>query len=104
MATAVSTQEWLDTVDRAKEMALSQGINTSYSNDSLNFASSNLSSHANTLDRSMDIEGNPNYPESGTSTLRNTLVKNPNHTDAESLKARKRFSKRQSKSGLAAAF
>lgn len=103
MATAVSTQEWLDTIDRAKEVAISQSSNNSYSNDSLNYSPSAFSSHANTLDRSMDIEGNPN-PGSQANTTRNTLVKNPSSNDAESIKARKRFSKRQSKSGLAAVF
>lgn len=98
--TSLSTQEWLDTIERAKELAISQSANNSYSGgESFDVTSSAFQSHANTMDRSMDIEGNPN---SGTNTLRNTLMKQ--NSDAESIKARKRFSKRQSKSGLAAVF
>ena len=99
-ATAVSAQEWLDTIDRAKEIAIAQSANNSYSaGESFNINSPAFESQANTMDRSMDIEGNPN---SATNTLRNTLMKH--NSDAESIKTRKRFSKRQSKSGLAAVF
>ncbi|GAQ36658.1 pkb-activating kinase-like protein [Aspergillus tubingensis] len=96
-ATAVSAQEWLDSLDRAREMALSQQGNGSYSDDAFRDLSSGLSSHANTLDRSSEIQ-NESAPAG-----RATLVKHQN-TDTESVKGKKRFSRRHSKNGLAAVF
>lgn len=95
--TALSAQEWLDTLDRAREMALSHHNNGHYSGDeAFRDLSSGMSSHANTLDRSSDIhEG----PPAG----RATLIKHQ-ATDSESVKGRKRFSRRHSKNGLAAVF
>ena len=103
MATAKSTQEWLEELDRAKEFALSQKMNSSYNDadDSLNMSSSALSSHANTLDRSSDFDTSP---AESTSHYRSTLHKQHSGNDADSIKGRKRFSKRQSKSGLTAVF
>jgi 3-phosphoinositide dependent protein kinase-1 len=96
-ATALSVQEWVDTLDRAKEMALAQQSNGSYSDEAFRDLSSGLSSHANTLDRSSELQS-----ESGPSS-RATLVKHqPN--DSDSVKGRKRFSRRHSKNGLAAVF
>ena len=100
LATATSTQDWLETIDRAKEMAVMQSVNNSYSgDDSFNIASSALSSHANTMDRKADLS-----PESIPHSGRATLQKHHSGGDSESIKGRKRFSKRQSKSGLAAVF
>ncbi|GKZ20385.1 pkb-activating kinase-like protein [Aspergillus brasiliensis] len=96
-ATALSAQEWLDSLDRAREMALSQQGNGSYSDDAFRDLSSGLSSHANTLDRSSEIQ-NESAPAG-----RATLVKHQN-TDTESVKGKKRFSRRHSKNGLAAVF
>ncbi|PYH93638.1 serine/threonine protein kinase [Aspergillus ellipticus CBS 707.79] len=96
-ATALSAQEWLDSLDRAREMALSQQGNGSYSDDAFRDLSSGLSSHANTLDRSSEIQ-HESAPQG-----RATLVKHQN-TDSESVKGRKRFSRRHSKNGLAAVF
>ena len=99
-ATASSTQEWLETLDRAKDIAVAQSVNNSYSeSDAFNVSSSALSSHANTLDRSSEF--GQDGPSSG---HRATLTKHHSGADAESIKGRKRFSKRQSKSGLAAVF
>lgn len=98
--TALSTQEWLEALDRAKEIAASQSLNTSYSGeDAFNVSSSALSSHANTLDRSSEFP--QDLPSSG---HRTTLTKHHSSADSDSIKGRKRFSKRQSKSGLAAVF
>jgi len=103
MATAVSAQEWLDALVRAREMATSQqSSNHNYStDDSLNLSSSALSSHANTIDQSTDLS--PHSVGLG-GAGRAMLHKQHSGGDSESLKGRKRFSKRQSKSGLTAVF
>jgi 3-phosphoinositide dependent protein kinase-1 len=101
MATAIAAQEWLDMLSRAREFAMQQN-NNSYSNDdSLNLSSSGLSSHASTIDQSTDLS-----PHAATQThsSRGILHKQHSGGDADSLKGRKRFSKRQSKSGLTAVF
>jgi 3-phosphoinositide dependent protein kinase-1 len=98
----LSTQEWVDTIERAREITLSQSANNSYSgDDAFKDLSSGMSSHANTLDRSTEFnsEGHGNNGREG----RKTLMKH-HDADSDSLKGRKRFSKRQSKSGLAAVF
>ncbi|KAL6246662.1 serine/threonine protein kinase [Rhinocladiella similis] len=103
MATAISAQEWLDALARAREIAISlQNSNNTYSNDdTLNLSSSGLSSHASTMDRTSDLSPpSVNHGHSG----RMMLHKQHSGGDAESLKGRKRFSKRQSKSGLTAVF
>ncbi|KAJ5648189.1 Serine/threonine-protein kinase PKH2 [Penicillium lividum] len=98
-STAVSAQEWLDALDRAREMALTQQSSGSYSaEDAFRNMSSGFSSHANTLDRNSELQNENNMPLPG----RNTLVKQ--QTDTESVKGKKRFSRRHSKNGLAAVF
>jgi 3-phosphoinositide dependent protein kinase-1 len=96
-ASAMSTQEWLDTLDRAKEMALSQQGSVYSSDEPFRDLSSGLSSHANTLDHSSECHGE------GSSAGRSTLVKHST-TDSESVKGKKRFSRRHSKNGLSAVF
>ncbi|KAL2854948.1 kinase-like domain-containing protein [Aspergillus pseudoustus] len=96
-ATAMSAQEWLDTLDRAREMALAQQSNGPYSADEFRDLSSGLSSHANTLDRGSEAPHEP--APSG----RATLVKHQIN-DSDSVKGKKRFSRRHSKNGLAAVF
>ncbi|CRL17780.1 MAP Kinase Interacting Kinase [Penicillium camemberti] len=98
-ATAVQVQEWLDALDRSREMA-SQQQSAGFSDDAFRDLSSGFPSPANTLDRSSDMQKDDRGPPpSG----RNHLVKQ--HTgDTESTKGRKRFSKRHSKNGLAAVF
>lgn len=108
MASAISTQDWLDTLDRAKELAASQSVQSSYAvdgaygeTDSFNMSSSAISSHASTLDHhTQDTSPSESTSHQG----RATLHKQHSGADAESIKGRKRFSKRQSKSGLAAVF
>lgn len=109
-ATALSAQEWLDALDRAKEMALAQQSSGPYSaDDAFRDISSGFSSHANTLDRTSDLQGeNTNHSHGhghghGHSSGRNHLVKNQ-ATDSDSTKGKKRFSRRHSKNGLAAVF
>ncbi|KAF7590126.1 pkb-activating kinase-like protein [Aspergillus hancockii] len=96
-ATTLNAQEWVDAMDRAREMALAQQGNGSYSADEVfRDISSELSSHANTLDRNSDVHHD--HPPG-----RATLVK-PQPTDSDSVKGKKRFSRRHSKNGLAAVF
>ncbi|KAH7083447.1 kinase-like domain-containing protein [Paraphoma chrysanthemicola] len=88
-----STQEWLDSIDNAREYALSQSMTNSYSGDAaLNELGSSLSSPTSTMDGDAALEG-VNIP-----TARHLRK---DHGDAESIKGRKRFSKRHSKNGLA---
>lgn len=100
-----STQEWLDAVEQAREFALATSMSNSYSGDSMlnDLNTSAMSSPADSLG------GDAAMPMSGPSTgershnLRHTLRKNTGD-DESSLKGRKRFSKRHSRSGLAAVF
>lgn len=108
MATAISTQDWLEALDRAKELAASQDLQSAYNaegpynaEENFNISSSALSSHASTLDHQVpDVVP----PEPTSHHGRVALHKQHSGTDAESVKGRKRFSKRQSKSGLTAVF
>ncbi|KAA8646384.1 hypothetical protein EYZ11_011612 [Aspergillus tanneri] len=98
-ATALVAQEWLDALDRAREMALAQQRNGSYSADeAFRDLSSELSSHANTLDRNSEM-----HHENPSSSGRTTLVKHQAN-DSDSVKGKKRFSRRHSRNGLAAVF
>lgn len=88
----MSAQEWLDSLDRAREMA----SHNNSGDEGFRDLSSGMSSHTNTLDRASDMqEGAPHG--------RATLIKHQ-ATDSESVKGRKRFSRRHSKNGLAAVF
>lgn len=91
-ATAISAQEWLDALDRAREMASQNNSGDEGFRD----LSSGMSSHSNTLDRTSEIQD-------GALHGRATLIKHQ-ATDSESVKGRKRFSRRHSKNGLAAVF
>ncbi|KAF2135125.1 uncharacterized protein K452DRAFT_330317 [Aplosporella prunicola CBS 121167] len=92
-----SSQEWLDAIEQAKDFAVSQqSMANSYSGDStFNELSSTISSPASTLGGDSALDG-VNVPSS------RHLRKD--HGDTESVKGRKRFSKRHSKNGLAAVF
>ncbi|KAJ5507719.1 hypothetical protein N7527_009862 [Penicillium freii] len=98
-AAAVQVQEWLDALDRSREMA-SQQQSAGFSDDAFRDLSSGFPSPANTLDRSSDMQKDDRAPPS---SGRNHLVKQQTG-DTESTKGRKRFSKRHSKNGLAAVF
>ncbi|KAF2733468.1 Pkinase-domain-containing protein [Polyplosphaeria fusca] len=88
-----STQEWLDSIEQARDYAMSQSLHNSYTGDSaLNDLNSSLSSPTSTLGGDSALDG-VNIP-----TARH-LRKDGG--DADSLKGRKRFSKRHSKNGLA---
>jgi 3-phosphoinositide dependent protein kinase-1 len=103
MATAVSTQEWLDALVRARDLAIlmQERNNNNYSeNDSINISSSALSSHPSTIDQPTDSSPH----STGHGHLSRGILHKQKSGEAESLKGRKRFSKRQSKSGLTAVF
>jgi 3-phosphoinositide dependent protein kinase-1 len=86
-----STQEWLESIEQARDFA--QSMATSYTGDAaLNDLSSSLTTPTSTLGGDSALEG-VNIPTS------RHLRKE--HGDADSLKGRKRFSKRHSKNGLA---
>lgn len=91
---AVSTKEWLDAVERAKEIVKYQPqARTFQPEDPL---TSGMLSHVNTFEAQSDTGPSP--------THRGVLQKQGPSGDNDSLKGRKRFSKRQSKSGLTAVF
>jgi 3-phosphoinositide dependent protein kinase-1 len=87
-------REWLDTIERAKDIAISQNFTNTYSSEDT-FNTSNMSSPSSTLvdDTGLPLDG----------MGRNALGKNQ-LGDGETTKSKKRFSKRHSKSGLAAVF
>ncbi|KAH7134823.1 kinase-like domain-containing protein [Dactylonectria estremocensis] len=92
--------EWIECLERARDLAMSQSMPTTYAGDN-GFAdmSSTVSSPASTLG------GRANYPEGfGVSDRqgRNHLSKNQSGEDPAP--KRNRFSKRQSRSGLGSAF
>ncbi|KAL9004851.1 MAG: hypothetical protein Q9188_002339 [Gyalolechia gomerana] len=90
-ATSASAQEWLDAIDRAREMAAFQGTSNSYSGED---ALKEMQSGPPSSSRALDL---------ASSEGRNILQKPP-PMESESFLGRKRFSKRQSKSGLSAVF
>ncbi|KAK3170642.1 hypothetical protein OEA41_002723 [Lepraria neglecta] len=95
-ATSASAQEWLDSIETAREIALSQSMSNSYSGeDNLK----DLQSGVQSSSRGLDLDS-PGPIENG--PTRHTLQKN--HSSDDSFMGRKRFSKRQSKNGLAAVF
>lgn len=96
--TAVSTREWLDAVDRARDFANAQSLLRNIPADES--LTPGVLSHASTFEEQDDFETSP-----PSQSHRGVLSKQPINTgDNESLKGRKRFSKRQSKSGLTAVF
>ncbi|QDS67948.1 hypothetical protein FKW77_008894 [Venturia effusa] len=90
-----AAREWIDTIERAKDFAIGQSLTNSYPGDSsFNDLGSTLSSPTSTIGNNEALEG-VNIPATG------RLRKGD---DGESIKGRKRFSKRHSKNGLAAVF
>ncbi|KAJ5773974.1 hypothetical protein N7457_008870 [Penicillium paradoxum] len=98
-ATAVQVQEWLDALDRSRQMAAQQQT-AGFSDDAFRDLSSGFPSPANTLDRTSEMQKDDRGPPS---SGRNHLIKQQ-APDTESTKGRKRFSRRHSKNGLAAVF
>ena len=96
-ATSAAAEEWIDAIESAREMALSQGTSNSYSNDEA-FKGLPTDSSQTTNGLGLDNDSSPDLPS------RNTLQKQYANADRDSFMGRKRFSKRQSKNGLAAVF
>ncbi|KAK7509668.1 3-phosphoinositide-dependent protein kinase [Phyllosticta citriasiana] len=95
--TKYMAQEWLDALEQARDFANSQSMATSYSGDSaFNELSSTISSPASTLGGESALDG-VNIPAS-------RHLRKDHSGDNESVKGRKRFSRRHSKNGLAAVF
>jgi 3-phosphoinositide dependent protein kinase-1 len=96
----MSVSDWIESLERAKDLALSQNSLGSYGNESA-FGSS-MSSPASTLG------GRSAFPEGfsvSDRSQRNQLSKSQASLDREEPPVRRnRFSKRQSKNGLGAAF
>ncbi|KAL9037155.1 MAG: hypothetical protein Q9180_003882 [Flavoplaca navasiana] len=88
---SASAQEWLDAIERAREMAAFHSTSNSYSSED---AFKELQSGPSSSSRTLDLDS---------AESRNTLQK-PASSESESFMSRKRFSKRQSKSGLSAVF
>ena len=102
-----SAQEWLESIERAKDIALSQSMVGSYNSDTGFDMSSSVSSPSSTL------HGNSIYPEGFNVTDRagrNHLTKSQaslggeEHVEGKASNKRNRFSKRQSKNGLSTPF
>jgi len=90
-----STKEWIENIDWSKELAVAHNIQTSYSGESV-FNELGSSASSPVSGSTTDTAERPGHH-------RQTLKKEQG--DSDSLKGRKnRFSKRQSKSGLAAVF
>jgi len=98
--------EWIESLDTAKDFALSQNIVASYRNDDFGDMSSSMSSPASTLG------GRVTYPDGfgegfsvsdrgGRTQLSRSQA---SLDDATTERKRNRFSKRQSKNGLGAQF
>ncbi|KAF3491208.1 serine/threonine-protein kinase [Arthroderma uncinatum] len=99
-ASAVATQEWLDVLDRAKELASFYSTPNSYAgDDGFRDLSSGVSSHANTLNHTDD----PPTGQYAQSSGRNALSKHQPSPEGDS-KSKKRFSRRHSRNGLSAVF
>ncbi|MCJ1380876.1 pkb-activating kinase-like protein [Xylographa soralifera] len=99
-ATSSAAQEWIDAIDRAREIAYSQSQNNSYSGDEFKDLQSGLPSPASALDMGQDRRTHSTLAMTG----RNNLKKHPSISNPDELKGFKRFSKRQSKSGLPSVF
>jgi len=95
-------EEWIESIERAKELAISQNMLGSYSSDAGFDMSSSVSSPTSTLGGGIASI----YPE-GFSVADRSGRKNISKSQAslqEDSTKRHRFSKRQSKNGLAAVF
>ena len=101
-ASRTTPEEWIESIERAKELAISQNMLGSYSSDTGFDMSSSVSSPTSTLGGGIASI----YPE-GFSVADRSGRKNISKSQAslqEDSTKRHRFSKRQSKNGLAAVF
>lgn len=95
-----SVDDWIESLARAKDLAISQNLVGSYSENGFGDMSSSMSSPASTMGgRANFQEGYGISDRSG----RNQLSKSQASLEETNVK-RNRFSKRQSKTGLGAAF
>lgn len=99
-----SPEDWLDTIEQAKDFAISQSMMGSYTSDGGFDMASSVSSPSSTLGGSNQV-----YPEGfgvNDRSGRNHLTKSQASLagDDQPTMKRHRFSKRQSKNGLAAVF
>ena len=96
-----TAEDWIESLEQAKDMAISQNLASSYSSDNgFGDMSSSVSSPSNTLG------GKGVYPEGfsiSDRSERHHLSKSQASLEESSAK-RNRFSKRQSKQGLGSAF
>jgi 3-phosphoinositide dependent protein kinase-1 len=96
-----SSQEWLDSVEQARDYAFAQTMTNSYPGDAaINELVSNGPSPTSTLGGDSALEG-VNIPSAASSSRHGHHLRKDNQPDSESMKGRKRFSKRHSKNGLA---
>lgn len=93
--TVYSTKEWMEKVDLAKELATSQSVAHSFSADS------QYSDLGSAMPSPVSTAGSEAAGYEGNTHARNVLRRDG---DSDSLKKKHRFSRRQSKSGLAAVF
>jgi 3-phosphoinositide dependent protein kinase-1 len=100
-STKFSVDDWIESLERAKDLAISHSQVGSYSSDNgFGDMSSSMSSPASTMGgRATFPEGFSVSDRSG----RNQLTKSQASLEETNVK-RNRFSKRQSKTGLGAAF
>lgn len=92
-----SSQEWLDTLENAREIATAQSLTNSYSGDNLlQTVDSNTPLGLRGADAVTQTAGSGRHHH-----MRQTLRRNTEEGEKD---GRKRFSKRHSKSGLAAVF
>jgi 3-phosphoinositide dependent protein kinase-1 len=102
--TSASADDWIEQLEKAREMAMPQGVTGTDPGDESwrDLRPSNASSSANTLDRGAERRANAAEGSAGSS--RHTLQKFPASGNGEETRGFKRFSRRASKSGLAAVF
>jgi len=98
-----SAEEWAECLERAKEYALTQDVNTSYNNDGEIGDMSTVSSPANTL-QGRSTNNFENYGSSDRSGRSHLSKSQASLEDPTPAPKRNRFSKRQSRSGLDSAF
>ncbi|KAL8906917.1 MAG: hypothetical protein Q9207_001725 [Kuettlingeria erythrocarpa] len=103
-ASSAFALEWLDAIEKAREMASSVQTSNSYIGDDAFDEMSQSGGgppSSSTHHRNLDLDSAPSESNNN-NTYRATLQKPP--PESESFMSRKRFSKRQSKCGLSAVF